>query len=271
MIVYEIPQPHGLGKAVYHIYEKHDPPPVGRRIFNHWEMDKAMRGEWVRDVNGKIVPVLRRVEFTRKKGTRPGKEVLLIFPGFSWMVRAYEDRPFCYPDEPRFRTKGISPSHALFAKLLSKGLEWDRAMGIAFPKLPPRARKLRAMTILNNDTFIILYLEEAGIMADLKKHLADAHNITDVSVIDMLVDIMKDKDEAASLRKYAIETIFGLTSEKKPERNTSPQEELKETLAEMLSAHQSTSQRSLAESLPAASLMPSGEALDVEATSGSKG
>lgn len=262
MIRYNVPMGNNYGTREYVIYEAHDTLPQGIMVHEYYNMRYAMRGEWIRDSKGRVVPILRRFSI--------GSDVLFIFPGFSWKLKAFADRTFTYPNDPNFSVGKMNARHALFARLVGRGMDWYKAYLVAFPRTPIRAAKSAVFKLLNNDAFFILFLQELNIMSDLKKHLEQNHGITDTEIIDTLVELMKDKDEAPSLRKYAIETIFNITTKSdKKEDKKQEMGALQESIAAgILAISQSVSQRSREDSLGSVALIGDGtETSDINGNS----
>ncbi len=198
----------------YVIYEPSDAIPVGIIVIPWQNMRMAMKGNHVRDVHGKVIPILFRKLLKRKSG----QDLMLVFPGQTWIASKHSDRPFAYTNDPNIRTSLTAPQR-MFASLLANGVQMDDAFRRSFPKVTSRGTKARMMAIFANREFMFLYLEETGLMSKIKDMLAE-RGITQETMVDRLVDLLDDAKAPANLRKYALETLWEEVNEKEKPKGT---------------------------------------------------
>jgi hypothetical protein len=101
----------------YTIYEAGDLVPSTVRLVPYAKRFEAMRGEYVEDINGRFVPLLRRICINKTNNHHN-----MIFPGFTW--QPFRSVMFSYPLEKAATSdapRGIQGKDLLVARLIEEG------------------------------------------------------------------------------------------------------------------------------------------------------
>lgn len=195
------------------IYEKHDVIPDSVRVFDWTDMKLAFRGDHVRDYHGRVVPVLYRQTLHRKRQGGK-KDLMMVFPGQTYMASKHGDRPWVWSTAPKKRTL-MTRKHTLFAKLLAEGVPEDQAYRTVWPSIPKTKIPSRVLQLFKNDKFVHLMIRETG-MSKNTKDLFEKKGITVEEMVKRMVELMDDKKAPANLRKMAYDRAWeALTEEAK--------------------------------------------------------
>lgn len=191
----------GGPQRTYVIYEPGDIIPEGIRVVRYRNRFSAMKGEYVEDINGRIVPCLRRQTVSKKR------DFILIFPGFTWMP--HNQPIFSYPLErasqpPETR---LSWKHRQMARYMEMGLSPELCVTKVYGR-----RGNAAIVILrrlfDNPAFLHYLATQTSYMSTLRREL-EKRNIGVDTVADQISDILNDPKPNTLLKKWALETIVG--------------------------------------------------------------
>lgn len=185
----------------YVIYEPGDSLPAHVRVVEYRSRKHAMKGEYVTDINGRMVPLLRRVEIGKGRTN-------FIFPGFCWQswkmdIFSYPVEKAAAPDKPRF----LTGKHMALAALINDGMD----PGMAVRKLWPRSGRRQVVNIIRrsfaNQEFIAYLFMELGYVKKLKELLKD-RDITEETIADEIAGLIQGERVNPTLKKWALETAM---------------------------------------------------------------
>lgn len=197
------------------IYDKHENPPPSKKVWKTYEIRYAMRGEYVEDINGRKVPVLYRNTLKRRRNRQhPINDIMLIFPGQTWIESKHNSRPFCWSTSPQTGVKSRrSTTQKAIARLILAGIKPEQAIRQATHRKTELTNK-QVNDYIRSEKFLDALMEEAGIdKTNLKEELLK-RGITFEAVAEQLVEWFQTKEIAWPLRKMAAEKIIE-TLEKK--------------------------------------------------------
>jgi len=198
---------HGY-ESKHTVYEKHELIPNGKFCFEWQVMTQAMRGDYVRDYHGRQIPVLFRQ--TLKRAT--GRDLMMVFPGQTWLASKHAHKPFVWSLSPRSSTK-VNLRHKLFAEMISKGVDEVAAYHAVWTSVPKKAIPYRLLGLYCNENFIMLFLEVTGLMTPLKQALID-HGMDTEKIATRLIGLVDDSEAPIPLRKMAFEKVIDILQEK---------------------------------------------------------
>lgn len=208
-------------KYDYIIYEPGDILPAGVRVVEYRNRRSAMRGEYVTDINGRMVPLLRRVHIKAQ-----GRD-MFIFPGYCW--QPWKNDMFSYPLEKAQAPdapKTLTGKHMAMAAMINDGVEIEAAVR----KLWPRSGKRQVMVMIRrafaNSEFVHYLLVELGYMNKLKAAL-ESKGMTIDTIADEIHELATSKKANPTLKKWALETALGALDSKEqgkplPELQSAP-------------------------------------------------
>jgi hypothetical protein len=225
--------------ATYFIYEDSDPSGVKKlkeslkdtphKIHQYTNVRNAMRGDWVKDINGRYVPVLRVVTFKRHRDDTADKyEKLIIFPGHAYPTT--NNKPFSYPIKKENLPKNLSVQEVLFGKQLAEGIDAWVAAQRSFRNIAHSPKKLRQRILrtFQKDSFIFFYLKHHSTMDKLKEALME-RGITQDVIADHLERIIVSAVDPVTgapikagnaLRTWAYSTAMSILEKEEKKRPT---------------------------------------------------
>lgn len=201
----EVIRPRGNGiNHKYVIYEPGDIRPQGFMYVSFRNIANANPGSYVEDVNGRWVPLLRRITIDKARN-----RVNFIFPGFCYQPWKHE--LFSYPiDNLKYvLPNGLRPQHVALAKLIASGIGMQEAARIIYPKVKKSRQKFLLTALFHNNLFVGYILEEMGMRSKLKEAL-EARQLNPERVADEIENILTTKEAHHSLKKWALETIVAV-------------------------------------------------------------
>ena len=192
-------------KYDYVIYEPGDVVPPTLRVVPYRHRKSAMKGELVTDINGRMVPLLRRITINKGRGW-----VMMIFPGFCW--QPWKMDIFSYPLEKAAApdvSKVLTPKNMSFAALVAAGMPIETAMVKVWPSI--RGRRVLAVVrrLFANDEFVTYLLLELGYVSTIKEAL-ESRGIDSDSLAGEIADLIQDRDANPTLKRWALETALSI-------------------------------------------------------------
>lgn len=196
-------QRHTGVTAEYLIYEAGDVVPPTVRLVAYKDRFTAMRGEYVEDINGRFVPLLRRICINKTNN-----HTNMIFPGFTW--QPWKNIMFSYPLEKAATSDvpvGIKGKDLLVARLIEEGVDIETCVRRAYPGYGRRQVMSYLMRMFANPVFLKYLFVELGYVKKLKKAL-EQRGISVDSIADQIGDLITDDKAVPTLRKWALETAL---------------------------------------------------------------
>lgn len=190
-------------KHDYTIYEPGDVIPPTLRVVRYSNRHSAMKGELVTDINGRMVPLLRRILIDKQK-----KHTLMIFPGFCW--QPWVQDIFSYPID-KAQAPDASPAltarHMAFAGLISEGVPVEMAVTKVWPKARGKEGMAMVRRIFAQRSFLHYLLVEIGYVKQLKDAL-EKRNISIDTIATQISDLIENERVNPTLKKWALETAL---------------------------------------------------------------
>ena len=190
-------------KFTYTIYEPGDIVPVQMRLVRYKDRHHAMKGDYVEDINGRFVPLLRRVCIDKERNHHN-----MIFPGFCW--QPFKQMIFSFPIDKAVLSDvpdGVNGKDIVFAKLLHEGVDPE----VAVKKLNPRFSRRQVVNYIlrmfANQQFVQHLFADLGYMNKLKKALQD-QGLSVEAIADRISEFISDPRANPGLRKWALETAL---------------------------------------------------------------
>lgn len=202
MIVLERKRLDGI-KASYTIYEAGDIVPATVRLVPYAKRFEAMRGEYVEDINGRFVPLLRRICINKDKNHHN-----MIFPGHTW--QPFKNVMFSYPLEKASMENvpvGLTGKDILVAKLIDEGIDAEVCVKRAYPRYGRRQVINYLMRIFHNPAFLQYLFQELGYVKKLKAALVQRGVSVD-SIAEQIEGLINNDHAVPTLRKWALETAL---------------------------------------------------------------
>lgn len=195
-------------KHEYVIYEPGDVLPHSIRVVPYRNRRQAMRGEYVTDINGRMVPLLRRIDIRKRN------QVMFIFPGFTWQpwvqdIFSYPIDKAQEPDQPRY----LTPKLMAMAALVNSGMDVDLAVMKLWPRSGKRQIAMIARRAFGNQEFIHYLLVELGFVNKLKEAL-EARGMSMDTIADEIQELATSKKANPTLKKWALETALEALGDK---------------------------------------------------------
>lgn len=190
-------------KHTYSIYEAGDVVPHGVTLVPYRKRWQAMKGEYVEDINGRYVPLLRRICINKHLNHHN-----MIFPGFTW--QPWKQERFSYPVDKASADNvpvGLRGKDILVAKLIEEGLDAEQCVRRAYPGYGRRQVMSYLMRMFANPVFLQYLFVELGYVKRLKKALEN-RGISVDSIADQIGDLIADEKAVPTLRKWALETAL---------------------------------------------------------------
>lgn len=189
--------------STYTIYEPGDIVPATVRLVPYRSRWAAMKGEYVEDINGRFVPLLRRICINKHLGHHN-----MIFPGFTW--QPWRNELFSYPLEKAASSdapQGIRGKDILVAKLIDEGIDIEACVKRAYPGYGRRQIMGYVMRMFSNPVFLQFLFVELGYVKKLKTAL-EKRGISVESIADQIGNLIDDEKAVPTLRKWALETAL---------------------------------------------------------------
>jgi hypothetical protein len=197
--------------STYNIYEAGDVAPSTIRLVPYKDRFSAMKGEYVEDINGRFVPLLRRICINKNLNHHN-----MIFPGFTW--QPWKNAMFSYPLEKASTDDvpvGLKGKDILVARLLEEGLDPEVSVRRAYPGYGRRQIVSYLMRMFANPVFLRYLFVELGYVKKLKKAL-EQRGVSVDSIADQIGDLIGNEKAVPTLRKWALETaLAALESQEK--------------------------------------------------------
>jgi len=190
---------------VYRIYEPGDVVPVGTRIVKYGRRRSAFKGDYVEDINGRLIPLLQRITIDRNK-----QHTNYIFPGFCW--QPWKSEIFSYPLDKAAVEPHLTAKQHYIAMMLKNGLDIMEAVKNAYPKVTKRRLLFLVRNTFQSKAFVMHFLTELGYMSKLKTAL-EARGINTDVVADHIATMIHDPEAVPSLKKWALETAMEALNE----------------------------------------------------------
>jgi hypothetical protein len=190
-------------KQTYSIYEAGDIVPPDIRLVSYKNRWTAMKGEYVEDINGRFIPLLRRICINKNLNHHN-----MIFPGFTW--QPWRNDLFSYPIDKASADNvpvGLRGKDILIAKLIEEGLDAEQCVRRAYPGWGRRQVMAYLMRMFANPVFLRYLFVELGYVKKLKKALEN-RGISVDSIADQIGDLISDEKAVPTLRKWALETAL---------------------------------------------------------------
>lgn len=185
------------------IYEAGDIVPPTVRLVPYRRRFHAMKGEYVEDINGRYVPLLRRICINKASNHNN-----MIFPGFTW--QPWKNEMFSYPlakaatdDVP----VGLKGKDLLVARLIEDGVDAEESVRKAYPRMGRRQIMNYLMRMFMNPVFLRYLFVELGYVKKLKRALEE-RGISVDSIATQIEDLIGNERAVPTLRKWALETAL---------------------------------------------------------------
>jgi hypothetical protein len=212
MITIERKRKHGATYS-YVIYEPGDVIPPQLRVVAYRHRRSAMKGELVTDINGRMVPLLRRITVNKSRGWTQ-----FIFPGYCW--QPWKNDMFSYPVEKASqpdRSRVLTPRVMALAGLIAAGMPVEAATAKIWPAVPQKRTMMIVRRLFANDEFCSYLLVELGYMSTMKEAL-ERRGVNTDSLAAEIAELIGDKKANPTLRRWALETAMAVIDEKKPQQ-----------------------------------------------------
>jgi len=187
----------------YTIYEAGDVVPATVRLVPYAKRFEAMSGEYVEDINGRFVPLLRRICINKQL-----KHHNMIFPGFTW--QPWKNVMFSYSIEKGSAAsipQGLRGKDILVAKLIEQGLDAEACVRRAYPTYGRRQIMSYLTRMFMNQKFIQYLFVELGFVKKLKKALENK-GVTVDRIAEEIDQLLSDERSNPTLRRWALETAL---------------------------------------------------------------
>lgn len=190
-------------KHTYTVYEPGDIVPPQIRLVRYKDRHHAMKGDYVEDINGRFVPLLRRVCINKERNHHN-----MIFPGFCW--QPFKQMIFSFPIDKAVLSDvpdGVNGKDIIFAKLLHEGIDPEVAVKRVYPRFSRRQVVNYILKMFANPQFVQHLFSDLGYMNKLKAAL-QAQGLSVDAIADKINEFISDPKANPGLRKWALETAL---------------------------------------------------------------
>lgn len=187
----------------YTLYEAGDIVPATIRLVTYRNRFSAMSGEYVEDINGRFVPLLRRICINKTL-----KHHNMIFPGFTW--QPWKNVMFSYPIDKAQAddvASGLRGKDLLVAKLIQQGYDAEQCVKKAYPSYGRRQIIGYLSRMFMNPMFIQYLFVELGYVKKLKAAL-ERRGVNVDSLADEIENLITSNSANPTLKRWALETAL---------------------------------------------------------------
>lgn len=202
------------GEVTRHItiYERGDQVPSGVRVRKYAERLKAVPGEYVTDMKGLMIPLLR-VQRIGKQSLTGDTRRMFIFPAFAWLP--HKSRDFIYPVQRLELAPALPIPHQwqVVITLTAKGVDIFTASCQVFKGYPSKAIWVQIRKMFRSETFVNALFERGGYMDKLRKRLIE-RGVDEEHLGDRIADLLQDKDAHPTMQRWAFGVALDVLTDK---------------------------------------------------------